>query len=74
MMKFVFPAYTGAIQYRLFVVVAEIRQDASNQRGLGATSTVTNIERKIFYQLARKAPAFRPGMDSAESAGLHCGG
>lgn len=22
------------------------------------------------YQLARKAPAFRPGMDSAESAGL----
>ena len=23
-----------------------------------------------FYKLARKAPAFRPGMDSAESAGL----
>ena len=29
---------------------------------------------KWAYQLARKAPAFRPGMDSAESAGLHCGG
>lgn len=26
---------------------------------------------KNNYQLARKAPAFRPGMDSAESAGLH---
>ena len=26
------------------------------------------------YQLARKAPAFRPGMDSAESCGLHCFG
>ena len=23
-----------------------------------------------IYQLARKAPVFRPGMDSAESAGL----
>ena len=31
-------------------------------------------EMQAFYQLARKAPAFRPGMDSAESAGLHCSG
>ena len=27
-----------------------------------------------LYVDARQASAFRPGMDSAESAGLHCGG
>ena len=41
--------------------------------GVAAIAMDANILRAI-YKLARKAPAFRPGMDSAESAGLHCGG
>ena len=34
---------------------------------------VANLQEALeLYQLARKAPAFRPGMDSAEPAGLLC--
>ena len=50
------------------------RLETENQHLREALEKQAAICRDQLYQLARKAPAFRPGMDSAESCGLHCSG
>ena len=50
-----------------------VERDRSGAGLFVATKAFSNYD-VATYQLARKAPAFWPGMDSAESAGLHCGG
>ena len=77
--------YFGAQKFFLAESASELEHyqlHANYQNDSGAVAPVPAIEAmdepvkslrdaiETAYQLARKAPAFRPGMDSAESAGL----